>query len=61
MSLHKVSTAAEPPRARAALRDALAITEVLAREGKLTAAQQSWPQFFRDASAKVPPETAEAR
>jgi hypothetical protein len=37
-----VGTAAEPSRARAALREALAIAESLAREGKLNAAQQIW-------------------
>ena len=61
ISLYKISTASDPPRARAALREALAIVEALAREGKLTAAQQSWPQLFRDALAKLPPEEADAR
>jgi tetratricopeptide (TPR) repeat protein len=60
-SLYRVSTAAEPPRARAALREALVIAEALAREGKLTAAQQNWPQLLRDALAKLPPEEADAR
>ena len=59
--LYKVSTAADPPRARAALREALAIAETLARDSKLTAAQQNWPQLIRDALAKLPPEQAEAR
>jgi hypothetical protein len=40
ISLYKVSTASEPPRARAVLREALAIAETLAGEGKLSAAQQ---------------------
>ena len=61
VSLYKVSTAAEPSRARAVLGEALVIVETLAREGKLTAAQQSWPQLVRDALAKLPPEQAEAR
>jgi len=61
ISLHRVSTASDAPRAREALREALAIAEVLAREGKLTAAQQSWPQLLRDALAKLPPEEAEVR
>jgi hypothetical protein len=43
-----VSTASDPPGARAVLREALAIAETLAREGKLTAAQQGWPQALRD-------------
>jgi hypothetical protein len=55
------SKASDVPRARAALLDALAIAEALAREGKLTAAQQNWPQLLRDALAKLPPEAAEAR
>ena len=55
------ASASDPPRARAALREALAIVEALAREGKLTAAQQNWPQLLRDALAKLPPEQAEAR
>ena len=37
------------------------IVETLAREGKLTAAQQGWPRLLRDALAKLPPEQAEAR
>jgi hypothetical protein len=54
--LYKVSTASDPPRARAVLREALAITDTLAREGKLTAAQREWPQFLRDTLVKLPPE-----
>jgi tetratricopeptide (TPR) repeat protein len=61
ISLYKVSTASDPPQARAALTQALGIAEALAREGKLRAAQQDWPQLLRDALAKLPPESAEAR
>jgi hypothetical protein len=61
ISLYKIGTASDPPRAREALREALAILEALAREGKLAAAQQSWPKLLRDALAKLPPEKAEAR
>jgi tetratricopeptide (TPR) repeat protein len=61
ISLYKVSTVADAPRARAALREALAILEVLAREDKLTAAQQNWPQLLRDALAKLPREEEGAR
>jgi hypothetical protein len=43
------------------LREALAIAEMLAREGKLTAARQNWPQLIRERLAKLPPEQAEAR
>jgi hypothetical protein len=59
--LYKVGTAADAPRARAALREAITTVERLAQEGKLTAAQQNWPQIFRDALAKLPPEEADAR
>jgi tetratricopeptide (TPR) repeat protein len=61
ISLYKVSTASDPSRARAVLREALAIAETLARAGKLTAAQQNWPQMLRELIAKLPPEQAEAR
>jgi hypothetical protein len=61
VSLYSTSTASDPPRARAALREALAIAEALARDNKLTAAQQNWPQLIREALAKLPPEQAEAR
>jgi tetratricopeptide (TPR) repeat protein len=59
--LLRVGMASDPPQARAALREALAIAEVLAREGKLTAAQRNWPQLLRERLAKLPPEAAEAR
>jgi len=56
-----VGTVSDPPRACAALREALAIVEALARDNKLTAAQEDWLQELRDALAKLPPEAAEAR
>ncbi len=59
--LYKLSTVVDPSGARPALREALAIAEALARDGKLTADQQDWPQRIRDALAKLPPEQAEAR
>ena len=50
-----MNTATQAPRARAALlREALVIVEALAREGKLTAAQQNRPQIVRDQLAKLP-------
>ena len=52
---YKVSTAANVPRAPAAL---VRHSRLLRR---LTAAQQSWPQQLREAPAKLPPETAEAQ
>ena len=61
VSLYKLSAVVEPPRARAALLEALAIVEKLEREGKLTAAQADWPQLVRDELAKLPPEQAKAR
>jgi tetratricopeptide (TPR) repeat protein len=61
ITLYKVSTASDPPQARAALIQALAISEALAHQGKLTAAQENWPQLLRDALTKLPPEQAEAR
>jgi hypothetical protein len=61
IGLYKVSTASDPPRARATLREALAVVEALARDGKLPAAQQGWPQLLRDALAKLPPEADASR
>jgi hypothetical protein len=51
----------EPPQARAALREALAIAEMLARDGKLNAAQRDLPRRIGEALATLPPEQAEAR
>jgi hypothetical protein len=56
-----VSTVSDPPRARAALTEALAIAETLARAGRLSAAQQALLQHIRDRLAELPPEQAEAR
>jgi hypothetical protein len=53
VSLYKVSAAADVPRAREALREALSIAEKMAEEGRLTAAQRKWPQLFREALAKL--------
>jgi tetratricopeptide (TPR) repeat protein len=60
-SLRKLSTVSEPARARAALHEALAIVDTLARDNRLTAAQKNWPQLLRAALAKLPPETAGAQ
>ena len=60
-SLWRVSTASDPAQARAVLREALAIAEALAREDKLTTAQQDWLKRLQEALAKLPPEQAEAR
>jgi Flp pilus assembly protein TadD len=61
VSLYKINAVSDPPVARVSLREALGILEALARVGKLTAAQQNWPQSFRDELAKLPPEGAEAQ
>jgi tetratricopeptide (TPR) repeat protein len=60
VSLVKVSTVSDPPYARVALREALAIALSLARNGKLTTAQENWPSLLRNALAKLPPEAADA-
>ena len=54
VSLYNISPVSDPPRARAALREALAIVDTLAHDGKLTAAQRGWQQRFADALAKLP-------
>ena len=56
VGLYKVSTVVERAQARRALTQALGITERLAREGKLTAAQQNWPELLRAELAKLPSE-----
>jgi hypothetical protein len=61
LALELVSSASDPSRARAALHEAIAIVDVLARDGKLTATQRDWPRDLRDALAKLPPEQAKAR
>ena len=60
-SLYKVSTVNDAPRARAALCEALAIAEALARDNRLTTRKKTWPQLIRDLLAKLPPGTVEAR
>ena len=59
--LYLLSASADATRARAALREALAIVEALARDNRLTAAHQNWPQDLRDALAKLPELTSGAR
>jgi tetratricopeptide (TPR) repeat protein len=61
VSLYNVSAASDPVGARPALREALAIVEPLARDKKLTAAQQNYPNLLREALAKLPPEKAGAQ
>jgi tetratricopeptide (TPR) repeat protein len=55
VSLYKVSTVSPPAEARILLTRALAILNTLSRTGKLTAAQQKWPDMLRAALAKLPP------
>ncbi len=54
VSLYNISRASDVPRAQAALREALAILEVLAREGKLSAEQQSWAKSLQAELDKLP-------
>ena len=61
VSLYNVSTVSGPPPARAALREALAILDMLEPDGKLTAAQKGWRKRLLDALVKLPPEAAETR
>jgi tetratricopeptide (TPR) repeat protein len=61
VALYNMSTVTEPPQARAALREALAIMDTLTREGKILAYQRNLQQRFLEALAKLPPETAEVR
>jgi tetratricopeptide (TPR) repeat protein len=53
LSLYKLGTAAEPPQARAALTEALAILEKLEQQQKLTAGQKNWPEMVRTALSKL--------
>ncbi len=52
--LYKISTVVDPPKARAALTEALAILEKLDQEHKLAAAQKNWPNLIRIALSKLP-------
>ncbi len=56
-SLFWISRVAEPALARVALQRAIAIVDTLAKMRALTAAQENWPQFFRQLLVKLPPET----
>ena len=57
--LYTISTVSDVPHARAALRNALAILDTLAREGTLPAAQQDWPTLLQTELKQLPPEAAE--
>jgi tetratricopeptide (TPR) repeat protein len=59
--LYHIGTVSDPPRARTALREALAIVEPIARDGRLSAAQETWPQMIREALAQLPPEAVGAQ
>jgi hypothetical protein len=59
--LYSVSTAADVPRARAALDEAIALADALTRDGKLAPSQQDWPKLLRDALAKLPPSEGATR
>jgi tetratricopeptide (TPR) repeat protein len=61
-SLYHVSAVAEPERSRAVLQEALAVIEVLERDGKLAPDEKHWPQTIRDRLATLaPPDQAKAR
>jgi tetratricopeptide (TPR) repeat protein len=60
VALYNISTV-DPLRASAALHEALAIIDALAREGKILAYEKNLRQRFLDALAKLPSETAEIR
>jgi hypothetical protein len=59
ISLAKAGIVSDAPRAHVLLREGLAIIQKLAGEGRLTAAQQGWPEIIRRALAKLPPERAD--
>ena len=48
-----MSTVGDTQQARAALTEALTISEKLEREQKLTAAQKDWPDSLRAALSKL--------
>jgi tetratricopeptide (TPR) repeat protein len=52
--LYSLSGVADPPLARAALTEALAIIDKLAQQHQLSAAQQNWPALTRTALSKLP-------
>ena len=56
ITLAKVGAAAEPARAREALREAIAIVDALVRDGKLGDARKNWPQLLRNVLAALPSE-----
>jgi tetratricopeptide (TPR) repeat protein len=57
IALYNISTV-DPLRASAALHEALAIIDELARQGKVFAYEKNLRQRFLDALAKLPPDTA---
>ena len=60
VALYNISTV-DPLRASAALHEALAIIDALARDGKILAYEKNLRQRFLDAVAKLPSNTAEIR
>jgi Flp pilus assembly protein TadD len=53
LGLYKVGTTVDPPQARAALTEALAILEKLEQEQKLLPGQKNWPNMVRTALSKL--------
>ena len=60
VALYNISTV-DPLRARAALHEALAIMDTLAREGKILAYEKNLRQRFLDALTKLPSDADEIR
>jgi hypothetical protein len=60
VALYNISTV-DPLRARPALREAIAIIDTLAREGKILAYEKGLRQRFVEALAKLPSEAAQQR
>ena len=61
VNFYRISMVSEPAVARAALRRAITILDMLATNNRLPEAQAGWPQLMRDTLAKLPPEQAEAQ
>jgi tetratricopeptide (TPR) repeat protein len=58
ISLRNVAIASDVPRARVALNEAVAVSEMLEREGKLAAEYRSWSKDLRERLDKLPPDPA---
>jgi tetratricopeptide (TPR) repeat protein len=61
VGLRTLAIVSAPPQARQMLQEAVAILEMLVREGRLTAARKHWAQMLHDDLAKLPATEAAAR